>query len=99
MNGLRLSIRQWLISVHRECLKSMRSCCPSTYFDHDWLLQMLEHRIQDKAFTGLIRRRLKAGILDTDGEIIHPESGSPRGGKWKAFHLPLICKNSLCKVI
>ncbi len=56
--------------------------------DHDWLLQMLEHRIQDKAFTGLIRRWLKAGILDTDGEIIHPESGSPQGSKWKAFHLP-----------
>jgi len=48
--------------------------------DHDWLLKMLEHRIQDKAFTGLIRRWLKAGILDTDGEIIHPESGSPQGG-------------------
>ena len=48
--------------------------------DHEWLLQMLEHRIQDKAFTGLIRRWLKAGILDTDGEIIHPESGSPQGG-------------------
>ncbi|MGQ7848459.1 group II intron reverse transcriptase/maturase [Granulosicoccus sp. 3-233] len=48
--------------------------------DHDWLLQMLEQRVEDKAFTGLIRRWLKAGILDTDGEIIHPESGSPQGG-------------------
>ena len=48
--------------------------------DHEWLLKMLEHRIQDRAFTGLIRRWLKAGILDTDGEIIYPESGSPQGG-------------------
>lgn len=48
--------------------------------DHEWLLQMLEHRIEDKSFTGLIRRWLKAGILDTDGEIIYPESGSPQGG-------------------
>ena len=48
--------------------------------DHECLLLMLEHRIQDRAFTGLIRRWLKAGILDTDGEIIHPESGSPQGG-------------------
>jgi len=56
--------------------------------DHNWLLQMRGHRIQDKAFTGLIRRWLKAGILDTEGEIDHPESGSPQGGIWKAFHIP-----------
>lgn len=48
--------------------------------DHEHLLEMLSLRIDDKAFTGLICRWLKAGILDTDGEVIHPESGSPQGG-------------------
>ena len=48
--------------------------------DHDWLMQMLKLRIDDSAFLGLIEKWLKAGILDTDGEVIHPESGSPQGG-------------------
>jgi len=48
--------------------------------DHDWLLQMLSHRIDDKAFLSLIRQWLKAGILDIDGQILHPITGSPQGG-------------------
>lgn len=48
--------------------------------DHDWLMQMLELRIDDAAFLGLIRQWLKAGILDVDGEVIHPVTGSPQGG-------------------
>ena len=48
--------------------------------DHDWLMKMLEQRIDDRAFLGLIRKWLKAGILDTDGQIVSPLSGSPQGG-------------------
>ncbi len=48
--------------------------------DHEWLLKMLSMRIDDKAFLNLIRKWLKAGILDIDGKIIHPETGSPQGG-------------------
>ena len=48
--------------------------------DHDALLQMLSHRIDDKAFLTLIRQWLKAGILDIDGQIQHPVTGSPQGG-------------------
>ena len=48
--------------------------------EHDWLLRMLSLRIDDKAFLNLIRKWLKAGILDTDGKIIHPETGTPQGG-------------------
>jgi RNA-directed DNA polymerase len=40
---------------------------------------MLRERIDDAAFLNLIRKWLKAGILDTDGRIIHPESGTPQG--------------------
>jgi len=50
------------------------------HMDHDWLLEMLEQRIDDRAFLGLIRKWLKAGILETDGEVIHPETGTPQGG-------------------
>ncbi len=48
--------------------------------DHDWLLEMLALRIDDKAFLGLIRQWLKAGILDITGQILHPVTGSPQGG-------------------
>jgi len=50
------------------------------HMDHDWLLDMLALRIDDKAFLNLIRKWLKAGILDTDSRIIHPEAGTPQGG-------------------
>jgi len=48
--------------------------------DHDWLMKMLSQRIDDRAFLGLIRKWLKAGILETDGTVIHPDTGTPRGG-------------------
>jgi group II intron reverse transcriptase/maturase len=50
------------------------------HMDHDWLLEMLEQRIDDRAFLGLIRKWLKAGILETDGKVINPETGTPQGG-------------------
>ena len=50
------------------------------HMDHDWLLKMLEQHIDDRAFLGLIRKWLKAGVLETDGQVIHPETGTPQGG-------------------
>ena len=47
--------------------------------DHNWLLEMLGHRIDDRAFIKLIAKWLKAGILD-DGKVFRPESGTPQGG-------------------
>ena len=52
------------------------------FFDninHDWLIKMLEHRINDKQFIRLIKKWLKAGILEEDGEVIHPVTGTPQG--------------------
>lgn len=54
-----------------------------SYFDtidHDWLMQMLEERIDDKPFLRLIRKWLKAGILETEGQVVHPSTGTPQGG-------------------
>jgi group II intron reverse transcriptase/maturase len=50
------------------------------HIDHDWLLKMLEQRINDRAFIGLIRKWLKAGILEEDGRVIFPITGTPQGG-------------------
>lgn len=48
--------------------------------DHERLLEMLAERIDDKALLQLIRKWLKAGVLDTNGEVIHPAGGTPQGG-------------------
>lgn len=50
------------------------------HMDHDRLLEMLALRIDDRAFLNLIRKWLKAGILETDGQILHPGAGTPQGG-------------------
>jgi RNA-directed DNA polymerase len=48
--------------------------------DHEWLIKMVEQRVDDQAFTRLIRKWLRAGILEKDGKIIHPVTGTPQGG-------------------
>jgi len=48
--------------------------------DHERLLKMLGERIDDKALLRLIGKWLKAGVLDTNGEVIHPAAGTPQGG-------------------
>src|SRR5919197_4052091 len=48
--------------------------------DPDWVLEMLRVRIDDRAFLGLIRKWLKAGIRETAGRVIHPDTGVPQGG-------------------
>lgn len=48
--------------------------------DHDWMIRMLEERIDDAPFLRLIRKWLKAGVLETDGQVVHPATGTPQGG-------------------
>ncbi|MCI0529383.1 MAG: hypothetical protein L0Y56_18240 [Nitrospira sp.] len=50
------------------------------HIDHEWLIRMLSERIEDTAILRLIKKWLKAGVLDTDGQVIHPETGTPQGG-------------------
>ncbi len=46
----------------------------------EWLERMLEQRIGDGAFLNLIRKWLRAGVLEEDGQVIHPQTGTPQGG-------------------
>jgi RNA-directed DNA polymerase len=46
---------------------------------HDWLLRFVEHRVGDPRLISLIRRWLKAGVLE-DGEVHPNEEGTPQGG-------------------
>jgi RNA-directed DNA polymerase len=53
------------------------------FFDHSahgWLVRRLEARIEEGAFLRLIKKWLKAGGLDTEGQVLHPATGTPQGG-------------------
>ncbi len=57
------------------------------FFDninHDWMIRMLEERINDRSFLNLIKKWLKAGILEEDGKVINPVTGTPQGGSVSA---------------
>src|ERR1700687_1576231 len=46
--------------------------------NHDWLIRFLEHRIGDKRIIRLIRKWLKAGVLE-DGVVTVSEKGTGQG--------------------
>lgn len=53
----------------------------SSFFDeidHDWMLKFLEHRIADRRMLGLIRKWLKAGVME-DGGRVAATKGTPQG--------------------
>ena len=47
--------------------------------DHEWLMKICEHRIADGRLLRLLRRWLKAGVLE-DGNVRCEEAGTPQGG-------------------
>lgn len=47
--------------------------------NHNWLIKFVEHRIGDPRIINLIRRWLKAGVLE-DNSITIAEEGTPQGG-------------------
>jgi len=46
---------------------------------HAWVLRFVEHRVGDPRLIGLIRRWLKAGVME-DGAVHPSEEGTPQGG-------------------
>jgi RNA-directed DNA polymerase len=54
-----------------------------SFFDtinHDLLVEMVKTRVNDEAFIRLIRKWLNAGVLNKDGTVETPTSGTPQGG-------------------
>src|SRR5262249_55724559 len=46
---------------------------------HEWMLRFVEHRVGDPRLISLVRRWLKANVLE-NGEIHPNEKGTPQGG-------------------
>ena len=49
------------------------------HVDHDWMLKFLAHRVGDRRVQRMVKRFLKAGIVE-DGERYISEEGVPQGG-------------------
>lgn len=47
--------------------------------DHEWMMKFLEHDIEDVNFLRLVKRFLKAGIME-EGKHIRTDAGTPQGG-------------------
>jgi len=53
-----------------------------SFFDnveHDWLMKMFEEKIKDKNLLRIIRKFLKAGVME-DGKLQQADEGTPQGG-------------------
>lgn len=46
--------------------------------DHDWMVRFVEHRIGDPRMLRLIRKWMKAGVLE-DGKLVESTTGTPQG--------------------
>lgn len=54
----------------------MRSCFDK--IEHGWMVKFVEHRIGDKRIVRLIRKWLKAGVME-QGRWQETEEGTPQG--------------------
>jgi retron-type reverse transcriptase len=45
---------------------------------HDWLLKFVQHRVADRRILRLIRKWLKAGVME-EGEWKNTTMGTPQG--------------------
>jgi RNA-directed DNA polymerase len=62
----------------------IRDCYGS--FSHEWLVKFLQHRIGDRRILRLIKKWLRAGVLE-NGEWSETEKGTPQG----SVISPLLC--------
>lgn len=70
-----------MVGIQRRKVSWILDADYRSFFDtvsHEWLVRFLEHRIGDDRLIRLIRKWLKAGVLE-EGSIIESEVGTPQG--------------------
>ena len=68
--GMHIKKINWILDADvRDCFGSI---------DHNWMMKFMEHRISDKRMLRLIKKWLKAGVIE-DGKWSASEEGSPQG--------------------
>lgn len=81
--GARDAVKTISEQIHRGKINYVVEADIRGFFDnidHEWMIKMLKERIDDRPFLGLIQKWLRAGILEEDGKVIHPVTGTPQGG-------------------
>jgi retron-type reverse transcriptase len=71
-----------MVGIERRKVNWILDADYRSFFDtvsHAWLLRFLEHRIGDERILRLIRKWLKAGVLE-EGVVTESEAGTPQGG-------------------
>ena len=89
----RRSAKQAVTQVH-SIIKSGRRFAVdvdlSKFFDrvnHDLLMSLLRRKVRDKRVLRLIKRYLRAGVIDNQ-LFQENREGDSQGGIWKDFHIP-----------
>ena len=89
------------VAVHRKAVNWIVDADIQSFFDtlsHDWLMRFVEHRIGDRRILRLIRKWLKAGVLD-DGVQLTTTAGSPQGAVITPRTQKVTCAFSGCATL
>ena len=84
------AVREIIEDVQYHKIKYIVEADIRGFFDnvnHEWMIKFLEHDIADKKFIELIKKFLKAGIME-DGKYLESGKGTPQGGLCLARHNP-----------
>jgi group II intron reverse transcriptase/maturase len=69
------------VGIERTAVSFIVDADIASFFDtvdHEWMIRFVEHRIGDTRIVRLIRKWLKAGVME-DGEVKASEVGTPQG--------------------
>ena len=69
------------VGIERRAVNWILDADIKGFFDaisHDWLVRFVEHRVGDRRVIRLIRKWLKAGVME-DGQVVASETGTPQG--------------------
>src|SRR5713226_552567 len=70
------------VGIERTAVNWILDADIAGFFDavsHEWLIKFVEHRIGDQRVIRLIRKWLKAGVTEEDGQTTPTQIGTPQG--------------------
>jgi len=76
-----LALTALYTAVMSQCVNWVLDADIRSFFDsvdHEWLLRMVAHRVADRRILRLIRKWLKAGVLES-GQWTETRQGTPQG--------------------
>ena len=80
--GCHEALRQLSRTVEKETVSYVVEADIKGFFDnvsHEWMMKFLAHRIADKRVLRMIKRFLKAGVMEA-GVVYKGDKGTPQGG-------------------